>query len=100
MGTGADDDSQVGPEWRTGTGEVWGLRWSCAAGGGLGAAHTYLDLSETRTKELIDLSTATIADWRDDMTQAERTWWDAQPVSARGGMFEAAKRARTQGYYP
>jgi hypothetical protein len=102
VGTGADEDSQVGPEWRTGHGEKWGLRWSRAAGGGLGAAHAYLDLGRVRTLELIADATAnqTPAGWRAVMTTGEQAWWDAQPSSARGGMLDAAKAARAGGYYP
>ena len=84
MGTQGTENCEFGPEYRTGTGIVYGLRWA--------QAHPHYDLSHTRWKALRDLATAsqTLSGWRAQMTSAEGAWFDAQPAAAQAGIFAMA----------
>jgi len=93
MGTGGQDNANVGPEYRSTVGEKWGLR--------VAVDHPFIDLSEARTLELIDEATAnqTTGGWRGQMNTAEQDWWDDRTSSEQVAILGAAKAARAAGWY-
>lgn len=93
MGTQGQENCEFGPEYRDGTGIVYGMRWA--------EAHPHLDLTHARWLDLRDAATAsqTQAGWRAAMTSAEQAWFDAQTSAVQAGIFAMAKYAKTKGVY-